>query len=723
MFAPRLFAVSSTIALCAAMPAAAEMNFNRIAAFATPANMAEGEDRARETSSEIIAATEDGMMLVYTDSPLGVIGLVDIADPKAPKPLGNVAMQGEPTSVAVIGNTAFVGVNTSESYVAPSGRLAMVDLGSKAEVASCDLGGQPDSVARAKDGAFLAIAIENERDEELNDGALPQMPAGYVVKLPLKDGLADCDAMQKIDVTGLAAVAGDDPEPEFVDINAAGEIVVTMQENNEIIVIGADGAVANHFSAGSVTLEDVDTKKDGKIAFTGSLTDIPREPDAVKWIDADHFATANEGDWNGGSRGWTIFKKDGTVVYDSGNTFEYAVAEIGHFPDKRAGKKGVEPESVEFGIFHGQPLVFIGSERGSVVGVYDVSDLAAPKLLQLLPSGIGPEGYAAIPARNLLVSANETDLGADGAARAHVMLYERSDAPAAYPTITSAGAEEMIGWGALSGLVADAEKPGILYGVSDSFYSAAPSIFTVDASAKPARIVKATVVTRDGAPAQLMDLEGITLDGEGGFWLATEGRSDKMIPHGIVHVDENGKIKEQIGLPAELSANEVRFGFEGIAKVGDTLWMAVQREWKDDPAGMVKLVAYNTESGEWGAVRYPLEAKGAGWMGLSEITVQGDHAYIVERDNQLGDLAAVKKIFRVALAEMQPAALGGELPVVAKEEVRDLIPELKSFGGYVVDKVEGFAIDAAGEGFVVTDNDGVDDSSGETLFFSIGKLN
>ena len=44
------------------------------------------------------------------------------------------------------------------------------------------------------------------------------------------------------------------------------------------------------------------------------------------------------------------------------------------------------------------------------------------------------------------------------------------------------------------------------------------------------------------------------------------------------------------------------------------------------------------------------------------------------------------------------------------------------FYGYVVDKVEGFAIDAAGAGFVVTDNDGVDDSSGETLFWSVGAV-
>ena len=42
--------------------------------------------------------------------------------------------------------------------------------------------------------------------------------------------------------------------------------------------------------------------------------------------------------------------------------------------------------------------------------------------------------------------------------------------------------------------------------------------------------------------------------------------------------------------------------------------------------------------------------------------------------------------------------------------------------GYIVDKVEGFAIDAAGNGFVVTDNDGVVDLSGETYFFTTGGM-
>lgn len=42
--------------------------------------------------------------------------------------------------------------------------------------------------------------------------------------------------------------------------------------------------------------------------------------------------------------------------------------------------------------------------------------------------------------------------------------------------------------------------------------------------------------------------------------------------------------------------------------------------------------------------------------------------------------------------------------------------------GYVLDKVESFALDAAGDAYVVTDNDGVDDHSGETQFIRLGKL-
>jgi hypothetical protein len=36
----------------------------------------------------------------------------------------------------------------------------------------------PTAVAVSPDGSFVAVAIENERDEDLGDGRVGQMPAG-----------------------------------------------------------------------------------------------------------------------------------------------------------------------------------------------------------------------------------------------------------------------------------------------------------------------------------------------------------------------------------------------------------------------------------------------------------------------------------------------------------------------------------------------------------------
>lgn len=719
--------LAAALAASVAPAAHAEQVFNRIASFAVVDNLPDGVDRKAPTSSEIIAASGDGNTLVYSDSPLKAIGFIDITDARTPKAGGTVSFEGEPTSVAIVGGKALVAVNTRESYVKPSGILATVDIAGRKIDATCDLGGQPDSIAINKDATLAAIAIENERDEDVNDGALPQMPAGELVIVSLKDGAPDCGSIRHVALTGLAEIAPEDPEPEFVSFNSRDEIAVTLQENNHIVVVdGKSGTVKSHFSAGTVDLKDIDTKKDGVIAFTGKKDAQKREPDAVKWLDDDRLVIANEGDWEGGSRGFTIFDQAGKMHYESGPSFEHAIAAIGHYPDKR-NSKGVEPEGLEAAKFGDDNLFFVLSERASIVGVYKDTG-GEPELLQLLPSGVGPEGAVAIPGRNLFVTANETDLGEDGGPRSHVMIYERGEGTAAYPQIRSADKDGLpVGFGALSGLAAATDAPGKLFAVSDSFYSSDPAIFTIDATQTPAVITDKLTITRDGAPAQKLDLEGIANDGDGGFWLSSEGNADKLYAHAIINVNKKGEIKKEIAIPAELRAGETRFGFEGITTVGEgddmVLWMAVQREWKDDEKGFVKLVSYKPSTEEWGAVRYPLEKAGGGWVGLSEITVNGDYAYVVERDNLVGKDAKLKKLYRVALADLKPAKLGGELPVVKKEEVRDLIPDLKALNGYVVDKVEGFTIDAAGNGYVVTDNDGVDGSSGETLFFGIGPVN
>lgn len=701
--------LTSVIALTAGS-AMAEMSFNRIASFGTHLNAPDAE----ESSAEIIDVTDDGMTLIYTDSPAGVVGMIDITDEADPKAMGTIALEGEPTAVAVSGKTAYIGVNTSESYTSPSGFLMALDMNTGDELGRCDLGGQPDSVAT--NDAFVAVAIENERDEDLGDGRVGQLPAGFLAMVDTAETGLDCDSLQSVDLTGLAEVGTDDPEPEFVDINEEGEVVVSLQENNHIVVVSAEGEVVNHFSAGAVTLKGVDTREEGALLFNQTVENVVREPDAVKWIDDEHFATANEGDMDGGSRGWTIFSQSGDVIYESGTSFEHALVEIGHYPEERSGNKGIEPESIEVATFDGVPMVFVGSERGSVVGVYDVADPANPVLTQLLPSGIGPEGYVSIPDRNLLISANEVD---DEGPRAHVMLFEYQDAEASYPHLTSADADELIGWGAISGMVAGDD--GVVYAVNDSFYGMQPSIFVINTNQRPARIVDVIRVTRNGAPAQSLDMEGITLDGEGGFYVASEGRPARGRWHAIYHIDAEGEIKRTIPFPKELWAVERRHAAEGITRVGQTLWVAIQREWDDDPANHVKIVAYDLETEEWGAVHYPKMDVDTGWSGLSEITAHGDWMYFIERDNQYSN-SAIKAVTRVPMEQMKPAPLGSELPVVTKEIVRDLRNDISGFNGYIQDKVEGMAIFEDGTAWISTDNDGVDESSGETFFWTIGQL-
>ena len=49
------------------------------------------------------------------------------------------------------------------------------------------------------------------------------------------------------------------------------------------------------------------------------------------------------------------------------------------------------------------------------------------------------------------------------------------------------------------------------------------------------------------------------------------------------------------------------------------------------------------------------------------------------------------------------------------------MPELLATHGWVTDKPEGVVITGDGQLFVVTDNDGVDDWSGETWFLELGR--
>ena len=464
--------------------------FYRIGNYPILDNLAAGESIDEETVCEIVAASEDGMTLIYTDSEMERLGFVDITDPADPHGMGFVQLPGEPTAVSVSGDYALCAINTSANFVDTSGDLLVVDIASQTIVRTMPLGGQPDSVAVSPDGQFCAIAIENERDEDdpATGGAPPQLPAGYLVIIDLIGHDPNNWTLRTVDLTGIADLYPEDPEPEFVDISALNICAVTLQENNHIVLVELhSGAVVWDFSCGTVDLVDIDTNENGLIEQNTSLTAVPREPDAVTWISPFTLATADEGDLDGGSRGFTVWSIFGRTEIETGNFLEHMTAALGHYPEERSENKGNEPEGVEYASYGGFDFLFVGSERAGVVSAYLLDRSSASglglgmELWDVMPAGVGPEGLLAIPARDLFIVANEKDDRGDKL-RASLMIYEYgfADADSAlYPQFGDAtwdpatGGAPLASIGALSGMTASPFAPGgdeAVFGVHDSFY-------------------------------------------------------------------------------------------------------------------------------------------------------------------------------------------------------------------------------------------------------------
>ncbi len=155
-------------------------------------------------------------------------------------------------------------------------------------------------------------------------------------------------------------------------------------------------------------LRRVDVSENELIELEGDLDQVLREPDAVTWISPFRLVTADEGDLDGGSRGFTIFDREGEVRFTAGNALEHLVTRVGHYPEDRSENKGNEPEGVAYGQYGKHRFLFVGSERSNLISVYRIA-FGRPKLVQVLPAGPGPEGLLAIPSRGLFAVASEVD--------------------------------------------------------------------------------------------------------------------------------------------------------------------------------------------------------------------------------------------------------------------------------------------------------------------------
>ena len=60
--------------------------------------------------------------------------------------------------------------------------------------------------------------------------------------------------------------------------------------------------------------------------------------------------------------------------------------------------------------------------------------------------------------------------------------------------------------------------------------------------------------------------------------------------------------------------------------------------------------------------------------------------------------------------------------VLSKTLLKDIKPVLGATTGSLLEKVEGTALMSSGDVYILTDNDGINDHSGETQLINLGKL-
>lgn len=295
---------------------------------------------------------------------------------------------------------------------------------------------------------------------------------------------------------GSGASFAQDVEPEYIAVSPdSTRAWVTLQENNAIAEIDiAGGRIVSVLGLGwrsGVSFDASD--KDGGIHFQEWPVFGMYQPDTVATLTVDgetYLVTANEGDsrdyerfseearvadlsldpmafpdadalrdetalgrlkvtttedgdgdydalYAYGTRSFSVWRTDGTQVYDSGDAIERMLAE--RFPeefnstndengsfDSRSDDKGPEPEGVAVGRVDGVPYIFVGLERMGGIVVYQVSDPAEPRFVDYVTSrdfsgdpkadtagDLAPEGLLFIASDEspdgsaLLVAANE----------------------------------------------------------------------------------------------------------------------------------------------------------------------------------------------------------------------------------------------------------------------------------------------------------------------------
>lgn len=443
--------------------------------------------------SKILVANEGQPASDYGVDPLGSVSIVDASDPDNPsaQTVGFAAFNAGapranelPEPVRVFGNFEPTALAVSGFTDSDPATLTVINVGATG-LASGDFftlassEGDPLSYRVASiSGDVITFTDDFDGDSEVTDAGAAgltvylhdgsssvaqDLEPEYIAVSP--DGstafvtLQENNAVATIDIASASVIAIDalglkdysipgnglDASNEDDDVNIRAWPLMGLYLPDSITAFTAGGqlyyATANEGDAreynayvGEVAIEDVSIDSE---SFPDADT-LEKETNlgAINTPISEIAEADTDGDGRldqlrvYGARSFTIWRADGTLVFDSGNDFEVITAQRYGIqfnndndesdPDGRSDNKGPEPEAITVAEFKGRKYAFIGLERIGGIMVYDVTNPAAATFVHYtnnrdfsidiedqiedggLPAGaagdLGPESVVYIPA-------------------------------------------------------------------------------------------------------------------------------------------------------------------------------------------------------------------------------------------------------------------------------------------------------------------------------------
>ncbi|CAE7322810.1 unnamed protein product, partial [Symbiodinium necroappetens] len=606
--------------------------FNRIGFFAFRTQEGANDNPDGGRSFDI---APDQRTAVYSDD--SQVGFADISDPYSPAGTGLSTSFYGPDSVAVKDNTVALANRRDQLHV--------VDITSQTSVRTIELGARASDITISPDRTIAAIATQGT----------------YMVQVNISS--SDPVAWTTQVISDITNITYDYPR---VAIRADNIAVVTVHSNSVIILNLTDATILHKFSAGEVNLTGIDTLEDDFIRLNSSLTDVRRTPYDVAWLgDSTFFATADRL-----SRGFSIFKQSGELVFTSGNQLDHLAVSLGHYPESDSDPNdcSIDVQRVQFGTVDDCQMLFVQSIRASLTFVFEVSDPSTPEFLQALPSIRRPADGKVVPDRYLYVSISEGHASSARDIDSGLNFYQCSQWPRQFPFLESGDAEDgtPLPWTSVAGLTG--EEDGTLYGIEGDELQAQTQILVIDSQQQPPLITETMSVTYpNGSLVEKLQVQGIERIPSGFAIVEKSGRLHLLSSSGVLQASLEVQVFGSLsGVAYDSSLGLLLTDTSGFVQLCDL-----------QPACGLSNFSYTVDSQDSGSVDGPVE--------LQDVAAIGNGAFLfMETDGEGGFDATVGRIYKAELPQS-----GG---ILSKFLVADFLLDLIDLRGPVLQDFNSMAV-------------------------------